>query len=94
MSTPAKGDLAQVTEQHCPAAAVIGYVVTVGDIEPAHPTMYLRCPACKQTYAHGEQHALVENLQLYHPLRWLRRIPPPGELGIVDEKTEEPSHVG
>ena len=24
----------------------------------------------------------------------LKRIPPPGELGIVDEKTEEPSHVG
>lgn len=81
-------DLYLVVREHCDAAKLMGHVVQVEALEPAHPTMYLRCLACKQEYAHNAVHALIRDKQAYHPLAWLKRIPPLGELDDVKRDEE------
>lgn len=67
-----------VVQEHCPAAGLVGAVVFVEEVEPPHPVMHLRCvaPSCMAAYAHNEAHALIAGQKAYHPLAWLKKLPP------------------
>lgn len=45
------------------------------------------CKYCRATLPKND-HATPEVLDIGVPLSWLRRIPPPAELGIVNEREE------
>lgn len=72
---PNVGEWATVIQQHCDRQEVIGDVVKVLAIHQCEG-MCLRC-VCRGTYSHDEPHALMENRNAYHPLKWLKRLPPP-----------------
>lgn len=80
---PREGEWATVVGQHCEAEKLLGAVVLVGKIEPAHHRFFLRCN-CGAAYAWGEPHAFLPGRLFYHPLRWLKRLPPPGDVARHD----------
>lgn len=67
-----------MVQEHCPAAGLVGAVVFVEAVEPPHPVMHLRCvaPGCGARYAYDEAHALIASHKAYHPLAWLKKLPP------------------
>ena len=93
MSEPIKvGDLAQVIHECCAPGKVIGHVGRVLELSPG----FFECEDC----GHQDRgvHARVEGMSStpddafesmgWVPAQWLKRIPPAGELGIVDEKRD------
>ena len=91
MSEPIKrGDLVQVIlpAPCCGKDDTIGHIFLATTID-SHEGNCRRCGRArpKGTVVAGDGDGF------YHLFR-LKRIPPPEDLGIVDEKTEEPSHVG
>lgn len=85
---PRAGEWATVIEQHCSGAGVVGNVVFVDEIEPPHPSFGLRCHACHRLYALDMPHALLAERDCYHPLAWLKRLPPPGDVEKFDLQQE------
>lgn len=76
------GNAWYVLREHCPAAGIVGLVVQVEEIVPAHPAFRLICMACQARYAENEAHALLAGRNEYHPAAWLTKLPP-----ITEETT-------
>jgi len=72
-----------VIKEHCAKHGVVGNVVRVEAVEPAHPLFYLRCE-CRAKYAHNEPHALIAGHNRYHPMSWLKPLPP-----VVEDVRED-----
>jgi hypothetical protein len=85
---PKVNEWAMVVKQHCDAAAALGHVVLVQAIEPAEPGTYLVCCGCGAKFSQSEVHALTERAgeeNLYWPLHWLKRLPPPEFVRSYDD---------
>lgn len=76
---PRVGEWAMVIHEHCAHAKLLGIVVKVVSIEPPRRSACLRC-VCGEQYALGESHAEMQGRKQYHPLRWLKRLPPPDQV--------------
>jgi hypothetical protein len=81
------GDLVQIVHQCCSADSELGEIFLVAAIttEPTH------CSDCGYFHygpaAYDVQFPAASDFGAV-PLTWLKRIPPPAELGIVDEKED------
>jgi len=83
MRKPIKvGDLVYVVRNHCPSRYE-GTVATVTDL--AFPYSG-HCPACQTFFTACA--AKLDDGRGWNPIQWLRRIPPIGELGDVQQKED------
>ena len=83
---PRPGEWATVIAQHCEGSRVKrGAVLLVDEVVPGHPLIFLYCTACGAQFAYDEPHALIKSREVWLPLRWLRRLPPPDEVQKFDE---------
>ena len=85
------GDLVMIVKAKPCWHGRVGLVFRVEDIDRSCGINW--CSECRATWGPYPQ-ALFDGGSKGATLNRLKRIPPPEELGIVDEKTEEPSHVG
>lgn len=76
------GDLVAVVHECCQQIGLLGRIRQVTKIQVS-PT---RCPYCGD-YDAGV-HVLSATSNNGVPIHWVKRIPPPDELGIVDEHEE------
>lgn len=75
---PKVGEYGTVVKVHCDPKAdpAYGIVVRVVEVVGPDPTKCLRCLVCGKQYDSGGVHAGLHGRDLYHPLNWIKRLPP------------------